>query len=168
MTNIANTFGIKIYISPGNLTTESSWDHPPAPSAPAARPQSTAVGPEGSRQPWGAICTSGSAIPALRSPPKHCGHPNRLQKITLRCKASAKRKVSARLKLELFFSSQHFFFFFSRLQKRFFLFFLGRFRWKRWRWTTSSTASSASTTRTPPLLSRKGRRRHLEAVVWKA
>lgn len=77
----------------GNLTTESSWDHPPAPSAPAARPQSTAVGPEGSQQPWGAICTSGSAIPALRSPPKHCGHPNRLQKITLRCKASAKRKV---------------------------------------------------------------------------
>lgn len=38
--------------------------------------------------------TDGS-IPALLSPPKHTHHPNHLQRVTLRCKASTKRKVNA-------------------------------------------------------------------------
>lgn len=98
-TNVVKS--IDWFLSPGNLTTESSRDHPPTHAAPAAQTQSTAVGPEGSQQPWGAICTSGNTIPALRSPPKHCGHTNRLQKITLRCKASTKRKVPPRLEVDI-------------------------------------------------------------------
>ncbi|KAG7221188.1 hypothetical protein INR49_017475 [Caranx melampygus] len=53
-----------------------------------------AGGGEGSVQPWSSISsTTNSSIPTLLSPPKHFYHCNRLQKVTLRCKASAKRKV---------------------------------------------------------------------------
>ncbi|CAJ1071101.1 cyclin-I [Xyrichtys novacula] len=55
-----------------NSTTESSRDHnPPEQLTPA----------------------SSSDIPALLSPPKNLRHPNHLQKVTLRCKSSSKRKV---------------------------------------------------------------------------
>lgn len=74
-------------------TTESSRDH-----VTSAHPQSTASGgeEEESQQPLSVISSSSSAdssIPALLSPPKHLRHLNHLQKVTLRCKASTKRKV---------------------------------------------------------------------------
>lgn len=77
-------------------TTESSRDH-----VTSAQPQSTAGGgeEEDSQQPLSAISSSADgSIPALLSPPKHLHHLNHLQKVTLRCKASTKRKVT------LFFS----------------------------------------------------------------
>ncbi|XP_034565249.1 cyclin-I [Notolabrus celidotus] len=55
----------------GINSTESSRDHAP-PEQPAS---------------------SSSDIPALLSPPKNLRHPNHLQKVTLRCKSSSKRKV---------------------------------------------------------------------------
>lgn len=75
-------------------TTESSRDH-----VTSAQPQTTAGGgeEEDSQQPLSAISSSSSSadgsIPALLSPPKHLRHLNHLQKVTLRCKASTKRKV---------------------------------------------------------------------------
>ncbi|XP_070780647.1 cyclin-I [Enoplosus armatus] len=76
--------------------TESSRDHALAP----AQPQTPAGGEEGNHlQPWGSVVSSSSfsttdsSIPALLSPPKLHRHLNHLQKVTLRCKASAKRKV---------------------------------------------------------------------------
>ncbi|KAI3362559.1 hypothetical protein L3Q82_012265 [Scortum barcoo] len=56
-------------------TTESSRDHALVPTQPQ-----TPTGGDGS-------------IPALLSPLKHLHHLNHLQKVTLRCKASAKRKL---------------------------------------------------------------------------
>ncbi|XP_018552234.1 LOW QUALITY PROTEIN: cyclin-I [Lates calcarifer] len=50
------------------------------------------VGEEGP-QPWSSISSADSSIPALLSPPKNLHHRNHLQKVMLRCKASAKRKV---------------------------------------------------------------------------
>lgn len=51
---------------------------------------------EGSQKPSSADYSStDSSIPALLSPPKHTHHPNHLQRVTLRCKASTKRKVNA-------------------------------------------------------------------------
>lgn len=75
-------------------TTESSRDH-----VTSAHPQSTADGgeEEESQQPLSVSSSSSSAdssIPALLSPPKHLRHLNYLQKVTLRCKASTKRKVT--------------------------------------------------------------------------
>lgn len=76
-------------------TTESSRDHAPV-TATLSQPQAQAGSQEGGPQPWSTVpssySTSGS-IPALLSPPRHIHHPNHLQKVTLRCKASAKRKV---------------------------------------------------------------------------
>ncbi|XP_070844684.1 cyclin-I [Chaetodon trifascialis] len=69
-------------------SSESSRDH--------AQPQTPDGREEGSQQPWSSVSTSSSTnsnIPALLSPPKHLHHLNHLQKVTLRCKASAKRKV---------------------------------------------------------------------------
>ncbi|XP_076614124.1 cyclin-I [Chaetodon auriga] len=70
-------------------TSESSRDH--------TQPQTPDGREEGSQQPWSSVSTSSSTtnsnIPALLSPPKHLHHLNHLQKVTLRCKASAKRKV---------------------------------------------------------------------------
>lgn len=74
-------------------TTESSRDH-----VTSAHPQSTADGgeEEESQQPLSVSSSSSadSSIPALLSPPKHLRHLNYLQKVTLRCKASTKRKVT--------------------------------------------------------------------------
>ncbi|XP_022069166.1 cyclin-I [Acanthochromis polyacanthus] len=66
-------------------TSESSRDH----VLTVTQPQTAAGGGEKIQQP----CSSSadSSIPALLSPPLL--HPNHLQKVTLRCKASAKRKV---------------------------------------------------------------------------
>nr|XP_046231688.1 cyclin-I [Scatophagus argus] len=75
-------------------TTESSRDHTPVTAAPA-QPQTPAGGEEGSQEPWSSVPTSSnnsSDIPAFLSPTKH-HHLNHLQKVTLRCKASTKRKV---------------------------------------------------------------------------
>ncbi|XP_030598233.1 cyclin-I [Archocentrus centrarchus] len=78
-------------------TTESSRDH-----VTSAQAQSTAAGVEEEeiQQSWSAISSSSfssfsadSSIPALLSPPRHLRHLNHLQKVTLRCKASTKRKV---------------------------------------------------------------------------
>ncbi|XP_072228710.1 cyclin-I [Leuresthes tenuis] len=69
-------------------TAESSRDHSLTNAAPTL-PQTTAGGEEGS-------CSSSSSdgkISALLLSPKHLGHPNLLHKVTLRCKASTKRKV---------------------------------------------------------------------------
>ncbi|KAM9820099.1 cyclin-I [Neosynchiropus ocellatus] len=49
----------------------------------------TPAGAEG-HQSWS---TSEISLPALLSPPKHHRHPDYLQKVSLRCKASTKRKV---------------------------------------------------------------------------
>lgn len=78
---------------PLGTTTESSRDH-----ITSAQPQSTAdVEEEETQQSWSAIPSSSfsadSSIPALLSPPRHLRHLNHLQKVTLRCKASTKRKV---------------------------------------------------------------------------
>ncbi|XP_047425752.1 cyclin-I [Mugil cephalus] len=75
-------------------TPKSSRDHPVNTTAPA-QPQTPAGREEGSH-PWSSVpfsCSADSSIPALLSPPKLLHHPNHLQKVTLRCKASAKRKV---------------------------------------------------------------------------
>lgn len=75
-------------------TTESSRDHAPV-TATLSQPPAPAGGQEGGPQPWSTVSsysTSGS-IPALLSPPRQIHHPNHLQMVTLRCKASAKRKV---------------------------------------------------------------------------
>ncbi|KAM7393313.1 hypothetical protein PAMA_008119 [Pampus argenteus] len=75
-------------------TSESSGDHTLV-TTPSAQPQTPAGGEEGSQQPWSsaAFISKNSSIPALLSPPKHLRHLNHLQRVTLRCKASAKRKV---------------------------------------------------------------------------
>lgn len=75
-------------------TTESSRDQALV-TAPSAQPQTPAGGEEGSQHPWSSTFSSStnSSIPALLSPPKHLRHLNLLQRVTLRCKASAKRKV---------------------------------------------------------------------------
>ncbi|XP_041815690.1 cyclin-I [Chelmon rostratus] len=77
-------------------TTESSRDHALVTTAPV-QPQTPDGSEEGNQQPWSSISTysstTNSNIPALLSPPKHHHHLNHLQKVTLRCKASAKRKV---------------------------------------------------------------------------
>lgn len=73
--------------------SESSRDHAFVTAAPAQL-QAPADGEEGSRQPWSSISSStNSSVPVLLSPPKHLRHPNHLQKVTLRCKSSSKRKV---------------------------------------------------------------------------
>ncbi|KAM9338537.1 cyclin-I [Symphorus nematophorus] len=72
--------------------TESSRDHALVTAAPA-QPQIPAGAEEGSQQPWSSVSSTNSNIPALLTPPKHLCHLNHLQKVTLRCKASAKRKV---------------------------------------------------------------------------
>lgn len=72
-------------------TTESARDHAHV-TAPPAQPQTPAGGEEGSQQSWQPSSTN-SSIPALLSPPKHPRHLNHLQRVTLRSKASAKRKV---------------------------------------------------------------------------
>ncbi|XP_031711799.1 cyclin-I [Anarrhichthys ocellatus] len=71
-------------------TTESSRDHALATATPAQL-KSTAGGEERSLQPWISISstTNKSSIPILVPPPKHLCP----LKVTLRCKASAKRKV---------------------------------------------------------------------------
>ncbi|KAK9532927.1 hypothetical protein VZT92_010287 [Zoarces viviparus] len=69
-------------------TTESSRDHALATATPAQL-KSAAGGEERSLQPWISISTNKSSIPVLVPPPKHLGP----LKVTLRCKASAKRKV---------------------------------------------------------------------------
>ncbi|CAK6978008.1 cyclin-I [Scomber scombrus] len=79
----------------GTTTTESSRDHTHV-TAPVAQPPTPAGGQQGSQQPWSSAFSSSStnsSIPALLSPPKHLRHLNQLQRVTLRCKASAKRKV---------------------------------------------------------------------------
>lgn len=78
----------------GNITstTESSRDH-----APTTTPAQLSGREQGSQQPWSSVSTfsstTNSNIPALLSPPKHLHHLNYLQKVTMRCKASTKRKV---------------------------------------------------------------------------
>lgn len=71
---------------------ESSRDHTLVTAAPS-QPQTPAGREEGKQQPWTSVSSTNSNIPALLSPPKHLRHLNHLQKVTLRCKASAKRKV---------------------------------------------------------------------------
>ncbi|XP_035523605.1 cyclin-I [Morone saxatilis] len=71
---------------------ESSRDHTLVAAAPAL-PQTPAGREEGKQQPWTSVSSTNSNIPALLSPPKLLRHLNHLQKVTLRCKASAKRKV---------------------------------------------------------------------------
>ncbi|XP_053709848.1 cyclin-I [Synchiropus splendidus] len=51
--------------------------------------QQTPAGAEGHQN----SSTTEISLPALLSPPKHHRHPNYLQKVSLRCKASTKRKV---------------------------------------------------------------------------
>ncbi|XP_034751754.1 cyclin-I [Etheostoma cragini] len=72
-------------------TTETSGDHALVTAIPAQL-QTPADGEDGSQQPWSTISSTNSSIPVLLSPPKH-HHLNHLQKVTLRCKASTKRKV---------------------------------------------------------------------------
>lgn len=72
-------------------TTESSRDHTFVTTSPA-QPQTSAGVEEESQQPWSSVSTN-SNIHALLSPPKHLRHLNHLQKVTLRFKASTKRKV---------------------------------------------------------------------------
>lgn len=71
-------------------TNESSKEHA---LAPVQQDLTPAGGVGGSHQPWSSVFSSSSSIPALLSPPKHLRHLNQLQKVTLRYKASAKRKV---------------------------------------------------------------------------
>uniref|UniRef100_A0A3Q3IEK9 Cyclin-I n=1 Tax=Monopterus albus TaxID=43700 RepID=A0A3Q3IEK9_MONAL len=74
-------------------TTESSRDHVLITTS-AAQTQRPAGAEEGSQQPWSSICSSSdSSIPALLSPSRHLPRLKHLQKATLHCKASAKRKV---------------------------------------------------------------------------
>ncbi|XP_035463110.2 cyclin-I [Scophthalmus maximus] len=80
-------------------TAESFRDHALAPTA--SQPPTPAGGEqeEESPKPWSSVVSSSSSsstrssIPALPSPPKNLHRRNHLQKVTLRCKASAKRKV---------------------------------------------------------------------------
>ncbi|XP_040013758.1 cyclin-I [Xiphias gladius] len=73
-------------------TSESSRDLAHVNASPA-QPHIRTGGEVGRPQPWSSVSSStDSSIPALLSPPKNLHH-NRLQKVTLRCKASAKRKV---------------------------------------------------------------------------
>ncbi|XP_068190612.1 cyclin-I [Antennarius striatus] len=60
-----------------------------------AQPQTPAGVEEGSQQAWSSESSSftNNNVPAFLSPTKHLHHHNQLQKITLRCKASTKRKV---------------------------------------------------------------------------
>ncbi|XP_056146470.1 cyclin-I [Lampris incognitus] len=75
----------------GTITSTSEGPRDQALCATASAPPQTPAAGEGSQQPW--FLTS-SPSPALLSPPKHhLHHPNHLQRVTLRCKASAKRKV---------------------------------------------------------------------------
>uniref|UniRef100_UPI003AAA6E59 cyclin-I n=1 Tax=Centroberyx gerrardi TaxID=166262 RepID=UPI003AAA6E59 len=71
-------------------TAESSGDPALRAAAPARPP--TPAGVEGGRRPR-VPASSAAAGPAPLSPPKQLRLLNRLQKVTLRCKASAKRKV---------------------------------------------------------------------------
>uniref|UniRef100_A0A3Q3NBS9 Cyclin I n=1 Tax=Mastacembelus armatus TaxID=205130 RepID=A0A3Q3NBS9_9TELE len=76
-------------------TTESSRDHTVVIASPV-KLQTPAREEEESQQPWISVSNStDSKIPALLSPTKHPHHFNHLQKVTMRCKASAKRKVEA-------------------------------------------------------------------------
>uniref|UniRef100_UPI0037E80674 cyclin-I n=1 Tax=Semicossyphus pulcher TaxID=241346 RepID=UPI0037E80674 len=68
-----------------NSTSESSRDHALVTASP-----DQLLTPAGREE--GSQRTS-TIIPALLSPTKHLRHLNQLQKVTLRCKASAKRKV---------------------------------------------------------------------------
>ncbi|XP_071322596.1 cyclin-I [Trachinotus anak] len=75
------------------FTTKSSRSHTHINASPAQL-QTAAGGEEASLQPWSSVsCSTDHTIPTLLSPPKNLYHRNRLQKVTLRCKASAKRKV---------------------------------------------------------------------------
>ncbi|KAL7376594.1 hypothetical protein ABVT39_011400 [Epinephelus coioides] len=76
-------------------TAESSRDHALVTTAPSQLQTPAGGEEEGSQLPWNSTCSSAtdSSIPALLSPPKHLRQLNHLQKVTLRCKASAKRKV---------------------------------------------------------------------------
>lgn len=155
-------------------TTESSRDQAPATATPAQSQRPAGVEEE-SHQPWSFVSTN-SNIPALLSPPRHRGHLNHLQKVTVRCKASAKRKVtlsvsflkescekkiiqmipqSATIVSDAFLSTvlkcTVNVCWFENNHEAIFV-----FRWRRWKWMTSMTASNASTTKTPPPLSRKG------------
>nr|XP_019967160.1 PREDICTED: cyclin-I [Paralichthys olivaceus]XP_019967161.1 PREDICTED: cyclin-I [Paralichthys olivaceus] len=70
-------------------TTESSRDHALV-TLSSAQPPTPAGAEEGSLLPWSSVSSStNSSILALLSPPRNL----HLQKVTLRCKASAKRKV---------------------------------------------------------------------------
>ncbi|XP_026195432.1 cyclin-I [Anabas testudineus] len=74
-------------------TTESSRDHDPLITSPA-QPQTPAGEVEEGSQPVSAVYSfTDSSIPALLSPTKRIHHLNHLQRVTLRCKASTKRKV---------------------------------------------------------------------------
>ncbi|KAM3873989.1 LOW QUALITY PROTEIN: cyclin-I [Diretmus argenteus] len=84
-----------VYIYQPPLPPPARTPPPPAPHrysrdqvlcAPGPAKAQTPAGGEGNQQPW----VPGSSTPALLSPRKHLNH---LQKVTLRCKTSAKRKV---------------------------------------------------------------------------
>uniref|UniRef100_A0A3B4Z2B1 Cyclin-I n=1 Tax=Seriola lalandi dorsalis TaxID=1841481 RepID=A0A3B4Z2B1_SERLL len=77
-----------------SLPPNTVYIYQPLQSQTALRHPTPAGGEEGSPQPWSSISSStDSSMPTLLSPPKNLYHRNRLQKVTLRCKASAKRKV---------------------------------------------------------------------------
>ncbi|XP_028273422.1 cyclin-I [Parambassis ranga] len=76
-------------------STESSRDHGLATTAAPAQPRTPSAREKGRQQPWSSLsssCSADSSIPALLSPPKH-HHPLYHLQVTLRCKATAKRKV---------------------------------------------------------------------------
>ncbi|KAK2818826.1 hypothetical protein Q5P01_024387 [Channa striata] len=73
---------------------ESSRDHGFIITSPAPPPTPAEEKEEGSQLPLSTASSStDSSIPALLSPAKHVHPLNHLQRVTLRCKASAKRKV---------------------------------------------------------------------------
>lgn len=87
--------------SPGIISTKSSRDCSLTTATPAQH-QTPATVEQGGLHPWSSVSTCiNSTIPALLSPPKHHGHLKPLQKITVLCKASAKRKVTRLSSLKL-------------------------------------------------------------------
>lgn len=78
-------------VSPGLLSSppDLSLEHP-LPASSAVQLQTPTAGKEGGPQPLSSI----SSIPALLSPLKPLSHCNTLQKVTIRCKSSTKRKVT--------------------------------------------------------------------------
>ncbi|XP_029025736.1 cyclin-I [Betta splendens] len=72
---------------------ESSRDHSIMVASPAQPQTPAGEVEEGNQQPLSTVYSTNRSTSALRSPPKPIHHLKHLQRVTLRCKASTKRKV---------------------------------------------------------------------------